>query len=93
MAAKLRQYGSRLCFLCPGCEDVHQVHTGPNGWTWDGSVNLPTIDPSVLVQYGNQSGDRRCHSFVRGGRIEFLADSTHSLVGQTVDLPDYEWPA
>jgi len=30
----------------------------------------------------------RCHSFVRGGRIEFLADCTHDLAGQTVDLPD-----
>lgn len=108
MAAKLRQYGSRLCFLCPGCEDVHQVHTGPNGWTWDGSVDLPTISPSVLVR-GVQwpvgegfhkprhtvaaGGQIVCHSFVRAGRIEFLGDSTHALAGQTADLPDYEWPA
>ena len=28
----------------------------------------------------------RCHSFVRGGRIEFLGDSTHRLAGQTVPL-------
>ncbi len=28
-----------------------------------------------------------CHSFVRNGRIEFLADCTHELAGQTVDLP------
>jgi hypothetical protein len=31
-----------------------------------------------------------CHSFVRGGRIEFLADCTHELAGRTVDLPDYQ---
>lgn len=31
-----------------------------------------------------------CHSFVRDGRINFLGDSTHSLAGQTVDLPP--WP-
>lgn len=29
-----------------------------------------------------------CHSFVRNGRIEFCADSTHALAGQTVDLAD-----
>lgn len=29
-----------------------------------------------------------CHSFVRGGRIEFLSDCTHGLAGQTVELPD-----
>jgi hypothetical protein len=28
----------------------------------------------------------RCHSFVRGGRIEFLGDCTHKLAGQTVTL-------
>lgn len=30
-----------------------------------------------------------CHSFVTGGRIQFLGDCTHALAGQTVDLPDY----
>ena len=30
-----------------------------------------------------------CHSFVKAGRIEFLADCTHHLAGQTVDLPDF----
>ncbi len=33
----------------------------------------------------------RCHSFVTDGHIQFLADSTHALAGQTVPLPD--WPA
>jgi hypothetical protein len=28
-----------------------------------------------------------CHSYVTDGRIEFLSDCTHHLVGQTVDLP------
>lgn len=32
--------------------------------------------------------DRCCHSFVTDGRIQFLSDCTHALVGQTVDLPD-----
>lgn len=30
-----------------------------------------------------------CHSFVTNGRIQFLADCSHALAGQTVDLPDY----
>jgi len=30
---------------------------------------------------------RICHSFVTDGRIQFLGDCTHALVGQTVDLP------
>jgi hypothetical protein len=28
-----------------------------------------------------------CHSFVIDGRIEFLSDCSHALVGQTVDMP------
>jgi len=31
----------------------------------------------------------RCHSFVTDGRIQFLADCTHALANQTVDLPDW----
>lgn len=36
---------------------------------------------------------RICHSYVTDGQIQFLADSTHFLAGQTVALPDYpeEW--
>lgn len=34
----------------------------------------------------------RCHSFVRDGRIQFLADSTHALAGKTVDLPAWGEP-
>lgn len=30
-----------------------------------------------------------CHSFVTDGRIQFLGDCTHSLAGQTVDLPTF----
>lgn len=33
-----------------------------------------------------ESADTRCHSFVRGGRIEFLSDCTHRLAGQTVAM-------
>ena len=32
----------------------------------------------------------QCHSFVRNGRIEFQADCTHALAGQTVDLPRWQ---
>lgn len=35
-------------------------------------------------------GCYRCHGFIRDGRIQFLADCTHALAGQTVDLPEIE---
>lgn len=30
----------------------------------------------------------RCHSFVKDGKIQFLSDCSHSLAGQTVELPE-----
>lgn len=33
-----------------------------------------------------------CHSYVAGGRIQFLGDCTHALANQTVDLPDWSSP-
>lgn len=89
-------------FLCPGCNDFHMVTTegGPPQWSWNGSLERPTFTPSVLVTYpANPDADedfkewrseRRCHSFVMDGRIQFLGDCTHVLAGQTVDLPP--WP-
>lgn len=69
--------------------------------------NRVTVSPSILVS-GTQwpegahfhkgshrvaAGDKTtCHSFIRGGKWEFLSDCTHALAGQTVemiDLPDW----
>lgn len=33
---------------------------------------------------------RQCHCFVYDGQIRYLADCSHELAGQAVDLPD--WP-
>ena len=79
-------------FWCPGCEDCHQFQVGGNAdgpkWVWNGSLDLPTFSPSLLVRYGEGPGDKRCHSFVREGRIEFLGDCSHKFAGQTVDIPE-----
>lgn len=80
-------------FWCPGCDGVHVVtlsrKDGSPMWTWDGNVDAPTFSPSILVTGGGHDKSR-CHSFVRGGKIEFLGDCTHALAGKTVDIPD--WP-
>jgi hypothetical protein len=105
----------RASFKCPGCGMSHTLRvSGEKAWQWNGSVDAPTLQPSVLFQSGHYAPDRantdrcwctynaehpkekdsficiRCHSFVTDGRIQFLGDSTHSLAGQTVDLPDWE---
>lgn len=88
-------YGHK--FKCPGCDEFHTITTlpYPGGWTWNGSDDRPTFTPSVLVHPRKKFADDgsvvespRCHSFVAEGRIQYLADSTHALAGQTVDLPE-----
>ena len=97
VSGKLRTLqGGLVAFMCPGCDTLHQVRHQADGgkpcWTWDGSFDAPTFSPSVLVRWPDPDNPGKnvavCHSFVRAGRIQFLADCTHALAGQTVDLPD-----
>lgn len=82
-----------VCVHCPGCNMWHpfrvkSVMKGSPMWTWDGSEDSPTFQPSMLV---NKSyPESRCHSFVKNGRIEFLSDCHHDLKNTTVDLPDLD---
>lgn len=84
-----------LLFMCPGCAEqdgnegihmlpVNTVDKSPS-WTFTGSVDAPTISPSILTR---GAGDTVCHSFLRDGVFEFLGDCTHSLAGQHVPMPD-----
>lgn len=45
--------GSQL-FWCPGCDMAHPVRVGDGPgprWGWNGSIELPTFTPSVLVRW------------------------------------------
>lgn len=98
-------------FYCPGCKDLHDVpivdysrtvdgvFTKVDYWTWNGSLEKPTLTPSLLRKTGpfpeglgpsNMNKDRKliCHSFIKDGNIQFLSDCTHELAGQTVALTD-----
>jgi hypothetical protein len=81
------QSGDRWLFRCPGCKCAHQID---GRWTFNGDARRPTIGGSILVHAVEGTERPRCHSFVTDGRIQFLADSTHALAGQTVDLQPWE---
>jgi Family of unknown function (DUF6527) len=91
------QSGDRWLFRCPGCNCAHQIDSR---WTFNGDARKPTIGGSILVHavtLSRRDGETvetfdrpQCHSFVTDGRIQFLADSTHELAGQTVDMPPWE---
>lgn len=87
-----------LLFWCPGCDEQHGIAIDPPlatdspgampTWGWNGNVELPTLSPSLHLTVAGEA-PRVCHSFIRDGRIEFLADCTHGLAGHTVDLPPW----
>jgi hypothetical protein len=50
-------------------------------------MEKPTFNPSLL--YEAQKGVvRRCHLYVREGKIAYLSDCEHRLAGQTVEMGD-----
>ena len=101
-----------LVFWCPGCERVedgerqgglHMLPVTGDGatrpvWGWDGSLEAPTLSPSILTRHEHWRGEGKppklfvCHSYLRGGVFEFLGDCTHALAGQHVPMPELpEW--
>lgn len=62
-----------LLFHCPGCDEAHGVTVNkPEKWSWNGSLELPTISPSILfrgvlygpakVRFSNYKGSFPCES-------------------------------
>ena len=88
----------RRGFECPGCGMYHVVvvkHDTPREgpvWGYNWNDDLPTFTPSLLVRWemGKERKKHVCHSFVRDGKIQFLADCTHDAAGKTIELPEIE---
>jgi hypothetical protein len=78
-------------FFCPACKSPHQCD---NRWEFNGNQEAPTFTGSVLQHEvpdkDGYKGWPLCHSYVTNGRIQYLKDCTHSMAGQTVDLPDWD---
>lgn len=92
--------GTSATFMCPACGYGHTVNVNqPGSWGWNGSIELPTLTPSILLRTGSavdpnfvdEPSDRPkiCHSFVVDGKIQYLSDCDHAFAGQTVDLPEW----
>jgi len=92
-----------VAIFCPGCKCEHVIATvqpQSNGaiWSFNGNMDKPTFKPSLLIRTGSfacpgfedppELPPSVCHSFITDGLIQFLTDCTHSLKGQTVELPD-----
>lgn len=97
----VRANAGSVWFWCPGCNDAHRIN---ETWQFNGSAEKPTIQPSILVSrpanpdaapgFEEYRQEKRCHSFVTDGMIQFLDDSTHTLAGKTIPLPELpDWLA
>jgi hypothetical protein len=82
-------------FFCPGCGHQHAYFTKAEHpqkpvWQFNGDVDNPTFTPSLLNTWGPQENPHKnvCHLYVKNGMIEYLADCTHHLAGQTVPMVD-----
>ena len=83
--------GDLVVYWCPGCRSRHSVRVQKSAgipspsWEWNGSLDNPTITPSVHYTPG------RCHHFVQDGWINYCGDcSDHSLGGKVVRLSDVD---
>lgn len=85
-------------FMCPGCRFDHRVivrwgsTSGRNNptWSFNGNLDKPTFQPSLLVQWQDVHDKKVCHSYITDGRIQFLPDCTHELAGQTVEMEEVD---
>jgi hypothetical protein len=68
MSARVKRTSDGIWFTCPGCGDAHMIPIegmappGRHAWTWNGSLDAPTITPSIDVKVGHyvsthQEGD------------------------------------
>lgn len=79
-------------FHCPGCGCAHYIQTNKAFspcWDFNGDVDNPTVHPSILVRSVHNGRNSVCHSFIKGGKIQFLNDCTHELAGKTVELSEF----
>ena len=104
-AFNLMEQGRACFYCPACKEDHLVKISGDHSWGFNENYEKPTLTPSVKVtgtqrlteeeyqqvKAGNKITTRPmiCHSFITDGRIQFLNDCTHSLAGQTVDLPQY----
>ena len=77
-------------FKCPGCKGLHYFTTSKgvdNSWVWNGDVNKPTVQPSIITNKDNPK--KRCHLYINDGSISYLEDCHHELKGETVSMIDH----
>ena len=83
----VKDYHTQYLYMCLGCGYEHAFVLRSEGGNHSFNMDLenPTVLPSLMQDF---TKGRRCHSFIRNGRIQYLSDCWHDLKGQTIELPE-----
>lgn len=69
-------------FWCPGCGTIHSLGDKYKV-SWDNKK--PTVTPGIYLKIE----DRICHSFITGGKIQYLGDCTHILKDRLIPMEGF----
>lgn len=86
--------------FCPACDFEHCFNIDVDGhgnwnpsdrpkWEFDGNFESPTFAPSMLANRdGFDEHHPICHSFLEGGKWNYLDDCSHAMAGvKGVEVP------
>jgi len=62
---------------------THGSRRESNAWSWNGSLDKPTLKPSILTTFPN---GMKSHIWLTDGICQHLGDSTDGFAGQTLPL-------
>ncbi len=64
---------------------THGSRANTRAWTWNGSVERPTLKPSILTTHPDGTIS---HIWLTDGLCQHLSDSTDGLAGKTLPLQE-----
>lgn len=82
---RFQPHGYELPILLPVI--THGSREAANAWTWNGSLENPTLKPSVKTTHAD---GKVSHIWLTDGMCQHLGDSTDGLAGQTLPLMSLE---
>ena len=104
LSSKLGLHNGCLIHYCPGCENIHKIPVFGDYstlWQMEGTVNSPTVSPSVKHQYSKEVDGNivifvQCHYILTKGLLNFgTNDNPHKYNNQVIllpDIPEQYWP-
>ena len=77
-----------LSLYCPGCKMDHAAFLKgfKITWTWNKSLDNPTIRPSLKITWPSPKGEKQCHVVITNGKLHFCKDCTHELKGHIIPM-------